>query len=157
RSPPRTLRDPALDGSFAGTVRGVALHPRGRLAAAIAEDGKLKLWDVPGGRLRTMASLSEPHALAFSTEGSWLAVGAEHHIYPYGVNRPQVQTVLAQRFGPIQDFAVAEGHRVACLSRRALLDPAGHIRAGLTVYDLRDGSERFEEPASFPTAHYSNE
>jgi eukaryotic-like serine/threonine-protein kinase len=156
RSPPRTLRDPALDGSFAGSVKGVALHPRGRLAAAISEDGKLKVWDVPGGRLRTMASLSEPHALAFSTGGSWLAVAADHHVYPYEVNRPQLQTLIAHRFGPIQDFAVAEGHRVACLSRRALLEPAGHIRAGLTVCDLRDGSARFEEPATFSTAHYSS-
>jgi WD40 repeat protein/transcriptional regulator with XRE-family HTH domain len=57
-------------------VRAIALSPDGRTLAAHSGDGKVRIWDLPGGRLRhtTFTGHDGSEAAVFSPDGRTLAV-----------------------------------------------------------------------------------
>ncbi|MER6110195.1 nSTAND1 domain-containing NTPase [Streptomyces hirsutus] len=56
-------------------VQSIALSPDGRTLATYSKDGKVRIWDLPGGRLRhTFTGLDFSGVAAFSPDGRTLAV-----------------------------------------------------------------------------------
>ena len=69
------------DTAFTGPVRMVAFEPGGRLAASSA-DGAIRVYDAQGRRVAQRAPVQggRPYGIAFSPEGSLLAVGFEDRL-----------------------------------------------------------------------------
>lgn len=61
-------------------IHGLALHPRGDVAASQSWDETTKLWDLAAER--PLLSTEEGHALEFDTDGKWL--GFRHNAHQHG-------------------------------------------------------------------------
>lgn len=83
------------DTAFGGPTRMVAFDQAGRLAASSA-DGSIRIYDADGRRLaqRTPVQGARPYGIAFSPEGSLLAVGFEDRLRVEVLSAGDLRTVF---------------------------------------------------------------
>jgi WD40 repeat protein len=120
-APPREL------ASGSSTITSVAFQPHGSLLAAASFDGSVRLWNVDDAK-PAPAVLRAPdgqrvHALAFSSDGTMLAVAqASGGVARYDVARPADQPRVACSGVQVRSVAFRpKGDLVACGSREGFV------------------------------------
>jgi WD40 repeat protein/transcriptional regulator with XRE-family HTH domain len=124
---------------FSGTkpVDSIALSPDGHTLAAQSRDGKVRIWDLPRGRLRhTLTGPDDSGVAAFSPDGRTLAVSAGGVIHMWDPVTGRKLGTLTIPGGSVRGIAFSpDGRTVAADSATAVRvwDVAtGHRRHGFT-------------------------
>jgi WD40 repeat protein len=129
--------DTGGDSAHEEDITALDFSPDGNLlASASGRDGRVRLWEVPGGRLVTDFALGRGVArLAFRPDGRSLAVTAGAETLRYEVGGARAWTFVAHQPAPIRSFRfAAAGRSLACLSRAAA-DAEGEV----ALFDLGAG------------------
>ncbi|MET7597217.1 helix-turn-helix domain-containing protein [Streptomyces sp. NPDC005481] len=163
-------------------VDSIAVSPDGRTVAANSRDGKVRIWSLPGGRLRhTFAGYDSGEVAAFSPDGRTLAVaavrGADGMIglldpvagrklrtltVPDGSVRgmafsPDGRTVAASSPRAVRVWDVATGHKRRSFTSRLDAQAVAFGPDGRTVTAVSNGRVRVWDVATgrTRTAHDS--
>ncbi|XP_026875403.2 echinoderm microtubule-associated protein-like 5 isoform X1 [Electrophorus electricus] len=68
-----------INGHMDGPIWGLAAHPTRDLFLSAAEDGTVRLWDIPNRKMVNKVSLGHPaHAVSYSPEGDMVAIGMKN-------------------------------------------------------------------------------
>ncbi len=126
------------------TFRGIAFSPDGRTLALGAEDGTIRLLDMPSARVRMTLRdhVSTMRALAFSPDGK-LLVSSSHHgrVVLWDAIEGAERRVLVERGpGPVRSVAFSPDGRSVCVA-----EPAYGPR-DLVLYDPETGAVRTRLP-----------
>jgi WD40 repeat protein len=139
------------DPAYHGSVTGMAFDPTGRLAVA-AKDAALRLYDPDGHRLGDTTKLragAQPFGVAFSPDGSQLAVGDRQHavVHLFSVaaggkltQLADLQGVAGGRTGSF-DFVAFSADGKSVLAAGSYKDAAGQRYIRRWALDSRTASE----------------
>jgi hypothetical protein len=119
-------------GGFAGAVRGLVFDARqGRLAATGA-DGRVRLYDATGRKLAERAPLAgaRPYGVAFSPDGTLLAIGYEDRLRVDLLAVGDLRTVFSPDVGGLTGEGLAAVGWATDGRGGVQLHAAGYARAG---------------------------
>jgi WD40 repeat protein len=115
----RHFQDASRASAHEGKVSGLDCSADSfLLVSTCKEEGRVKLWDVPTGRmLSTFVPGPEGVSAAFCPDGRHLAVAGDQETLLYEVLLPTELTPMAHLYWPLHAFAIApDGRTVACVS-----------------------------------------
>jgi WD40 repeat protein len=119
--PVATLADPSLEDQMAhsSNTEELSLHPSGMLLATVSPDeGVAKVWHLGRMELALAVPAIASGAIAFSPDGSMLAVAGDHVTTLYEVGGLNEHTFIARRGLPVRAMGLTHDGRLATIAGR---------------------------------------
>ncbi|XP_075303783.1 echinoderm microtubule-associated protein-like 5 [Odontesthes bonariensis] len=123
-----------VNGHMDGPIWGLGTHPSRDVFLSAAEDGTVRLWDIPEKKMLNKVNLGHPaHAISYSPEGDMVAIGMKNgEFIILLVASLKIWGKKRDRRSPIQDIR---------FSPNSCYLAVGSTECAVDFYDLTLGSQ----------------